>query len=220
MRAVVALLAITSLAAQRPLPADAGTVRGLVEVLEKKGKRAKDVDEVVVWVEGPKVRPEPANATMTMRNKAFEPHVVVVPVGGAVAFPNADPILHNAFSLSGDNRFDLDLYKKPTSRSVTFEHSGIVRVYCNIHPQMSALVVVLDTPFWARPDANGRFSIAGVPPGDWVVKAWHERAGEVEHRVFVSETGETGLDLSLDASSYKRARHKNKYGKDYKQGRY
>ena len=219
MRALVVVL-ITSASALTALPARAGTVRGLVEVIEKKGRRAPDVSDVVVWVEGPSVRPRPLTATMTMRGKAFEPRLLVVPVGGTVAFPNEDPILHNAFSLSAENRFDLDLYKKPTSRSYTFERPGIVRVYCNIHPQMSALVVVRDSPFWAQSDANGRYSIADVPAGTWVVKVWHERAGEIERRVTVPESGEVAIDLTLDASSYKRARHKNKFGKDYKQGRY
>jgi len=219
VRSVAIVLAL-SLAPVLPPVVSAGTVRGLVEVLEKKGRRADDLSDVVVWVEGPKVRPAPGSATMRMKDKTFEPHVLVVPVGGSVAFPNEDGILHNACSLSGDNRFDLDLYKKPESRSFKFEHPGIVRVYCNIHPQMSALVVVRDNPFWARADANGRYEIADVPAGTWVVRAWHERAGEVEGEVSVPETGEVSLDLSLDASSYKRARHKNKYGKDYKKSRY
>jgi len=216
MRAVAILLTLSLAPASLP----AGTVRGLVELLERKGRRADDLSDVVVWVEGPSVRPAPANATMKMKDKTFEPHVLVVPVGGTVAFPNEDGILHNAFSLSGDNRFDLDLYKKPESRSFKFLHPGIVRVYCNIHPQMSALVVVRDNPYWARADANGRFQIADVPAGTWVVKAWHERAGEIEANVSVPETGDVSADLTLDASSYKRARHKNKYGKDYKKGRY
>jgi len=219
VRTLVSLL-VAVLVSGAALPARGGTVSGLVEVLERKGQRARDTDAVVVWVEGPKVRPEPVHATIVMHDKSFEPHLLVVPVGGTVSFPNHDPILHNAFSLSGDNRFDLDLYKKPDSRSVTFEHPGLVRVYCNIHPQMSAFVVVRDNPFWSRADANGRFSIPDVPPGEWVLKAWHERAGEIEKPIRVAATGDVVLDLTLDASKYKRSRHKNKYGKDYKQRRY
>ena len=219
MRGVPISAVFLSLAATVAVPAAAGTLQGRVELFEKKGK-ARDVSDVVVWVEGPAVRPEPATVTVTMEKKQFAPRVVVVPVGGAVAFPNRDGILHNAFSLSGENRFDLDLYRKPESRSATFTQPGVVRVYCNIHPQMSAFVVVRDNPFWARVSADGRYSIEGVPPGTWVVKAWHERAGEVERKVAVPETGETLVDLALDASSYKRARHKNKFGKDYKKGRY
>ena len=138
-------------------PLAAGTLRGRVEMLEKKGKKTTDLSEVVVWVEGPRATPEPTQATVTMEEKRFEPHLVIVPVGGSVVFPNLDPILHNAFSVSGKNRFDLLLYRKPESKAKTFEHPGIVRVYCNIHPQMSAFVVVRDNPFWAHASRDGRF---------------------------------------------------------------
>ena len=188
-------------------------------MLEKKGK-ARDLSEVVVWVEGPEVTPEPAKAIMLMKNKRFEPRLVVVPVGGSVVFPNMDPILHNAFSVTGKNKFDLELYKKPKSRSRTFRYPGIVRIYCNIHPQMSGFVVVRDNPFWAQASEQGRFSIAGLPTGTWVVKAWHARAREVTKTVTIPETGAVDLALTLDASRYRRVRHRNKHGKKYKKSRY
>jgi hypothetical protein len=95
-----------------------------------------------------------------------------------------------------------------------------VRIYCNIHPQMSAIVLVRDNPFWARVSADGRFSIPGVPAGQWTVKAWHERSGELAHRVTVAAEGEVPLDLTLDASAYKAATHKNKFGRDYSRDEY
>ena len=220
MRRAVVCVLFLSLAVVTVAPLAAGTLRGQIEMLEKKGKKAKDLSEVVVWVEGPKVAPEPVKATINMKKKRFEPHLVVVPVGGEVAFPNMDPILHNAFSVSGENRFDLELYKKPNSRSHTFQHPGIVRVYCNIHPQMSAFVVVRDNPFWAQVGSDGRFSIEGVPAGSWVVKAWHARAGEISSPVQVPEAGAADLALTLDASRHRRVKHRNKYGKKYKKGRY
>jgi plastocyanin len=220
MRRIAALAASISLALGAAVPSAAGTLRGRVEVLEKGGRKAEDLSGVVVWVEGPQVTPEPTTATMTMRDKQFEPQVVVVPVGGTVAFPNLDPILHNAFSLSGKNRFDLHLYKRPESRSHTFEHPGLVRVYCNIHPQMSAFIVVRDNPFWAQTSRDGRFSIPDVPAGRWVVKAWHPRARETDERVTLTEQGVVDVVMSLDASRYRRVQHKNKYGKRYRKGRY
>ncbi len=221
MRAAVVCVLSFSLVAATTAPLVAGTLRGQVDMLEAKGKKADDLSEVVVWVEGPQVAPSPAKATINMRKKRFEPHLVVVPVGGEVAFPNMDPILHNAFSVSGENRFDLELYKKPDSRAHTFRHPGIVRVYCNIHPQMSAFVVVRDNPFWAQASKDGRFTIEGVPTGTWVVRAWHAQAGDlVSQSVAVPETGAAEVALTLDASQYKRAKHLNKYGKKYKKGRY
>jgi plastocyanin len=200
------------------VPAPAGTVRGRVDVVEKGGKKASDVADAVLWVEGPKVKPRPSSATVTMKGKAFEPRVAVVPVGGTVEFPNQDPIFHNVFSVSGENRFDLDLYKRPKSRAWTARYPGLVRVYCNIHPQMSAYVLVRDNPFWARPAAGGDFEIPDVPPGTWVLQAWHERTGEASQAVTVPESGAVDVAITLDASKWKPARHKNKFGRDYEAG--
>ncbi len=199
-------------------PAAAGTVQGKVAVLEKDGRVAKDLTDAVVWVEGPKARGRASSATVDMKGKAFVPRVTVVGVGDSVAFPNPDSILHNVFSVSGENRFDLQLYKKPKSASKQFEHPGIVRIYCNIHPQMSGFVLVRDNPWWARVGQDGSFSIEGVPAGSWVLKAWHERSGESAQNLQVPATGVTTATFQLDASRFKRAPHKNKFGKDYEVG--
>jgi len=208
-----ALLALVTLAL--PALAPAGTVRGRVELIDKGGRRATDLSEVVVFIEGVKARPRPTRVTMTMKGKTFVPRVVVVTVGGAVDFPNEDPIFHNVFSVSGDNRFDLDLYKRPKSGSWTFQRPGVVRVYCNIHPQMSAVVVVRDNPYFAKAAQDGAFSIPDVPPGRYTLKAWNERAAEVGREIVVSAQGDVEAALTLDASSFKRVAHKNKFGKDY-----
>jgi plastocyanin len=199
------------------LPAVAGTIVGRVSVVEKGGKPVKSLSDVVVYVDGIKAQAAPAKAAVVMRGKSFTPHVAVVPVGGTVEFPNEDPILHNVFSVSGENRFDLQLYKKPKTAAKTFEHPGIVRVYCNIHPQMSAVVVVRDNPFFAKAGADGTFSIEGVPAGRHTVKAWYERAtDEAVVEVVVPEAGEARVELRLDASKYRRVQHRNKHGEAYK----
>ena len=201
------------------VPAWAGTISGKVDVIDRGGKPASDLTNVVVYVDGVKVKPRPAApAKVTMKGKQFVPHVVAVPVGGTVDFPNDDPIFHNVFSVSGENRFDLALYKRPKTGSQTFEHPGVVKVYCNIHPQMSAVVVVRDNPFFTKVAPDGSFTIDNVPAGKHVVKAWHERAGEAAAEVTVPERGAATASLSLDATSYKRVQHKNKYGKDYSSG--
>lgn len=207
------LLALALLAPS--VSALAGTITGTVAVTDKGGRPASDLEQTVVYLEGVKARPKPLAASIAMRGKAFQPHLVVIPVGSSVAFPNEDPILHNAFSVSGENRFDLELYKRPQTRSQTFEKPGVVRVYCNIHPQMSAVVLVADSAHFAKASADGTFSIDAVPAGTYLLRAWHERGGETSQELTVPAEGVVRAQLALDASAFKRVQHKNKFGKDY-----
>jgi plastocyanin len=208
------LFIATTLVGLLSASAGAGTIAGRIDLKEKGGKPG-DPTDVVLYLEGVKVKAAPVTATVIMKGKQFLPRVTVVPVGSTVTFPNEDPIFHNAFSVSGDNRFDLDLYKRPKAGSFTFKHPGLVRVYCNIHPQMSAVVLVVDGGYHTRAAADGTFSIADVPAGQYSLRAWHERGGEAALDVTVPKTGDVAANLALDASSYKRVRHKNKHGKDY-----
>jgi plastocyanin len=199
-------------------PAFAGTVSGRVELVEKGGRKATDLSDVVVYVEGAKAKARAAGPApkVVMKGKAFTPRVAVVPVGGAVEFPNDDPIFHNVFSVSGENRFDLQLYKRPKSGSQTFQHPGVVRIYCNIHPQMSAVVLVRDNPYFTKAAADGSYTIEGVPAGKYTLTAWHDKAGSASQEIAVTGQGEvTARPMSLDASGFKPVPHKNKFGKDY-----
>ena len=195
--------------------ASAGDIVGRVELTEKGGKKATDLSDIVVYVESSKAKPKPAREVLTMKSKAFTPHLLAIGTGTTIDFPNEDPILHNVFSVSGEG-FDLGLYKRPKSGSRVFERPGVYTVYCNIHPQMSATVVVLDHPFFATAAKDGSFRIAGLPAGDYKLLAYHERSGEgAPVSVKVPATGEATANLALDASTFKRMAHKNKYGKDY-----
>jgi len=196
--------------------ATAGDIVGKVDLTEKGGKKAADLSDVVIYVESSKARPKAGKEVVTMKSKAFTPHVLAVGVGTTVEFPNEDPILHNVFSVSEEG-FDLGLYKRPKSGSRTFDKPGVYTIYCNIHPQMSALVLVRDNPHFAKAAKDGSFRIEGVPAGEYKVRAFHERAGDgAVVTVKVAATGDTApLALSLDAESYKRVPHKNKFGKNY-----
>jgi len=193
----------------------AGDIVGRVELTEKGGKKATDLSDVVVYVESAKAKPKPAREVLSMKSKTFTPHLLAIGTGTTVDFPNEDPILHNVFSVSAEG-FDLGLYKRPKSGSKTFDRPGVYTVYCNIHPQMSATVVVLDHPYFTTAAKDGSFRIAGVPAGDYKLLAYNERSGEgAPVTVKVTATGETSAQLALDASTFKRMAHKNKFGKDY-----
>jgi plastocyanin len=194
----------------------AGTVSGRV-VLIQDGKPRNDASNVVVWIEGVG-RPggEPRAPQMKSSSKRFEPRILAVPRNATVEFPNVDPIYHNVFSVSGGNRFDLGLYRGGASKSKKFEEPGLVRVYCNIHPQMIGFVLVVDSGFVALTGADGSFRFDGVPAGSHVVKAWHEEGAEVSQPLAVKTGAEPPLALSIDVSGSPPPPHKNKYGKDYK----
>ncbi|MGH9347934.1 MAG: cupredoxin domain-containing protein [Vicinamibacterales bacterium] len=152
--------------------------------------------------------------TLAQRNKTFLPHVLAVPVGSTVAFPNNDQIFHNVFSLAGPQPFDLGLYRAGATRERRFTRPGRYRVFCNIHPQMTALVIVVPTPHTATVGADGRF-VLDLPPGRYRVTALSERAAPVSVEVTSVEGAATAPALTLDESGWIFAQHKNKFGQDY-----
>lgn len=222
----LALLPLLSSPAPAPGPVrDGGPVSGKVTVIEKEGATRALVRDLLVYIDGVEA-PVAAPAgnvrkpTIASHNKTFEPHVEAIPVGTAVSFPNLDDIMHNVFSLTKGNRFDLGLYKSGAKKDFVFENPGLVRIYCNIHPQMSAFVLVMDNPHYAWAGPDGSFRIEGVPPGSYTLKVWHEE-GETEQPIVVTERGASGLEVELDVSDFKKRPHLNKFGKPYKKrGKY
>lgn len=207
-------------ASTRPMrPAVAGPVTGRVIVMDKGNKAAPDVGQAVVWLvpaKGNPPAPKALHVIVTAENKTFTPHVAVVPEGSTVTFPNRDGFDHNVFSLSDPGPFDLGLYERGDGKSVTFPKPGLIRVYCNIHSTMSAFIVVTGTPWYAQPAADGSYSLSGVPAGDYVIHAWHERAaGEDTLSVHVTAAGAQVPDITLDARGFRVQDHMNKYGKPY-----
>jgi len=201
-------------------PGARAQVAGRVLVTESRGRLAGDIGNAVVYLEGRSLRgAAPGTVEMATDGRAFRPRVLVVPVGTTVRFSNHDPFNHNVFSLSEPNAFDLGLYGRGEVRSRRFTRAGLVRVYCNIHSQMSAFVVVRDNPWYAQPGADGSYTIEGVPPGRYVLHVWHERAAaEVTREIVVAAGGLAGLADTLDASGYRWTDHVNKYGRPYDAG--
>lgn len=193
---------LSSLAAVTGLGAGTGGVEGVVKIgpqlLDRKMRfnlypdlrrnpqhhaefsQTDEIESVVVYLESRDLAAPtvgtPGRYAMTQRRSQFEPHVLPVLRGSTVEFPNSDPIFHNVFSLSKAATFDLGRFPRGVVRSIRFDEPGLVKVFCHIHSDMSAVVLVLPNPFFTIPAADGRFRVEGVPAGDYEVFAWHERA--------------------------------------------
>jgi plastocyanin len=213
----------TWLAPPVPLPA---SVSGDVELTNSHDptvRRSRDYSGVVLWLSPIDRSPVSAPArreVMRQKDRHFMPHVIAVSVGSTVDFPNLDPIYHNAFSNFSGQPFDVGLYAPGTSRSELFKHPGIVRVFCNIHPTMSAIIAVVPSPWYTTTPATGKFNIANVPPGDYDLHIFHERAQAenlrfLERRLTVPEGGLKLPLISISETGYIPAPHLNKYGQPY-----
>lgn len=154
--------------------------------------------KVVVHLSGGKLTPgTPTHATVVQRGEQFVPPVTVVTTGSTVDFPNDDPYFHNVFSLSRAGTFDLGRYPSGSSRSHVFDRPGVVKVFCHLHAQMSALVVVLEHPWFTIPSDDGTFALPPAPPGEYTLVAWHERIGEQRQRIRVSSGATTRVAFTL-----------------------
>jgi plastocyanin len=208
------------------IPARSATVTGQVSLVFSQDPNVRkhlDYSGVVVWLEPldvPPNLPRAKHAEMVQKNKTFIPHVLAITVGTTVDFPNYDPIFHNAFSNYNGQIFDVSLYPPGTSRSITFQREGVVRVFCNIHPAMSAVIAVLKSPYFSVSGKNGNLQISGVPPGSYRMHVFHERATDqtlsaLTRIIEVASDGAQLPQISVSESGYLQLPHKNKYGKDY-----
>lgn len=218
-----------SLALSTSLALHAASVTGRVTLSDSKDaavRKKMDFSGVVVWLEpvnGKLPLPQPSHVRMVQKDKTFTPHILAISAGTTVDFPNFDPIFHNAFSNYDGKVFDVGLYPPGTSRSVLFSRPGIVRVFCNIHATMSAVIAVLDTPYFDTTRRDGSFELLSVRPGEYRLRFFHERATSatlerLSRRVTVN--GEEGLSLppiSLSESGFLPIPHLNKFGHEYSQ---
>jgi plastocyanin len=222
----------TGLHAQATTQVTSTTVRGRVEVIavgDASRTPHAPIPETVVWLtpmagrggEGTAAPAAPAgNLRLVQKNKSFQPHILVVQAGSMVEFPNRDPFFHNVFSLFEGKRFDLGLYEAGASRMVRFDRPGISYIFCNIHPEMSAVVITIATPLYAISDKNGQISLADIPYGRYVLRVWSEGLGPENEQPLTRE-----ITVGADASSLGVIRvpevdrqpvaHKNKYGREY-----
>src|SRR5579862_4337126 len=191
-----------------------------------KGQDLKDASHVVVWltaldpVQRERSTNPPQHYRMVQRNKRFEPQLLVVPMGSVVDFPNADPWFHNVFSLYRGKRFDLGLYQAGTQRSVRFDRVGPSYLFCNIHPEMTGVVLAIDSSLYGISDKSGRYSISGVAPGKYTMHIWYENAkpeslASLQHTVVIDDTTHSLPAVSVPVVKQVQKEHKNKYGQDY-----
>jgi plastocyanin len=194
-----------------------GEVRGTVTLASLSiGSHARDVQEVLVILEG-LVSPLPPTKKphqMTQSHRAFEPKTLVVSVGATVSFPNQDDELHNVFSLSPAGPFDLSLYEHGVSRDVTFTKPGIVSVFCNIHPQMRAHIIVVSNSYYVHPNASGEFELKGVPPGTYALAAWHPNAKTMRQEIKIDADRITEVSFVVREVAL-ADKHLDKDGKRY-----
>jgi plastocyanin len=201
-------------------------LKGKVQ-LTRNGRRVNDASSVVIWLTPlgttpvPSLPPQQSSEIpkLVQKDKSFHPSLLVIPAGGQVEFPNQDPFFHNVFSLFDGKRFDLGLYESGTTQFVKFDKPGISFIFCNIHAQMSAVVIALSTPYYAISSGRGEMSIAGVIPGRYQMHIFHPSVSpEVLHaaeREITVTSGETFLGAFNLAESNLELAHKNKYGRDY-----
>lgn len=223
--AMIALGGLVTASAQEVM------VTGRVAVIDRVSPRsAGDDSNVVVWltplagaagrhVES-QMQPTHQRLRLVQKHKRFDPHLLVIPAGSIVDFPNLDPLFHNVFSLFEGKRFDLGLYEAGGTRAVHFDRPGICYIFCNIHSEMSAVVVVLTTPYYGISDRAGEITIPSVPPGRYQLQVWNERSlpealKGLTREVTVTEDARFLGTLRLSEASDLRLAHKNKYGRDY-----
>jgi plastocyanin len=165
---------------------------------QAKSDSANEFDRLVVVLEGGSSQAKPPETVViNQRNMRFDPDLVIVPTGSTVQFPNADPIFHNIFSLSKSQPFDLGFYPQGQSRTVKFNRNGIVQVYCHIHANMYAAIVVTSSPWYARPSEDGSFSWTNVPAGHYRLTAWHKIAGLFKTEIDVPESGKVDATIRI-----------------------
>lgn len=212
-RLLAVLVCVASLPA---IELSAANVAGRVSFVTKRGQHPV-VNETLVWLEpAAKTAPRKAvNLMMSTRGKTLLPHVLVVPVGSTVQFPNDDPISHNLFSLSSPNNFDLGLYRRGAGKTFTFKTPGVVNVYCNVHPTMSSVIHVMSSPYFGFTDAAGNFALTDVAPGSYTLVAWNEQGGMTQSKLDVPAAGLANAAITLDSSGYRATTHLNKENKPY-----
>lgn len=211
MRALLVIAALVGVAHAGPT----GRVVGTVKVTEANGKPSAGADVIVYIVGFAEPRIPGPKVTVEQKGRKFVPDLIAVTVGDTVSFPNADAFLHNVFSQSGTRKFDLGSFKKGDTKDKEFPAPGVVDVYCNIHPEMAATILVLPNRHHTHAGPDGTFALEGIPPGEWTLFAYTRRAAKpVSAKVKVFADGDSSVELALQRGA--EPPHLNKFGEKYR----
>jgi len=214
--AAIAVVAASGGGAHPAAAGPGGRIIGTVKVTETDGKPVSGPD-VIVYMLGFSEPPGDQVATVAQKGRRFVPDLVSITVNERVSFPNNDPFLHNVFSQSPDRQFDLGSYKRGESKERQFPKAGVVDVYCNIHPEMAATIIVVPNRRHTRVDPTGHFVLEGVPAGEWTVFAYSRRSTRpTSAKVTVKAGADTTVELAIVRGA--EPQHLNKYGEKYKEG--
>ena len=210
--------------------AQGGDVTAKFTAATRKSSHHQSLNDIVLWLTPiddsiPTRAPSPPKTgyRLVQKDKMFSPHLLVVPTGSSVDFPNQDPFFHNVFSLFNGKRFDLGLYESGTHRAVRFDREGVSYIFCNIHPEMGAIVLSLNSPWFAVSVPDGSVAIHDVPPGRYRVHLWSEQfqSGDpaapspTDRTIQVTQQGAALGTIDLTPAPDPLAHHKNKFGEDY-----
>jgi plastocyanin len=221
--AALALLMLSGGLAAQPQTVDVRAQVELVHPGPHKSAAAARAHDVVVWLASTATDPPavtPGHFRMAQKDKNFHPHMLVIPLGSTVAFPNLDPFFHNVFSQFNGKRFDLGLYEAGSTRDVRFDHEGVSYIFCNIHPEMSAVIITLATPWYAVASLSGAVTLHDVAPGSYELHVWTEDADARQlqalgRRVRVS-ADQDDLGVIRVVTRETTPVHKNIFGDDYR----
>jgi plastocyanin len=200
----LSIIVTSALAMLLTLPANAGSVSGKIRLANVStpaaNQAAGEKENVVIWLEGAHdSRPPETTIKISQRSLQFSPDFAIAVKGQKVEMPNDDDVVHNVYSFTGQNQFNLGLYAKGESRTVVFDQTGIVDVFCSIHHRMHARVFVVPTRYFANGMPGHSFTLADVPPGKYVLKAWHQRSRMMQKTIVVPPSGTVTADINLES---------------------
>ena len=197
-----------------------GVVKGVISIMDKDGNALKDYSNVVVFVDGlsPNKIKSAENTAPKMSHKGlrFSPRVLPITKGQSINFLNDDRIFHNVFSLSKAKPFDLGIYPSGSEKFVQFDQPGLIKVYCNIHPNMISNVLVLNNPLFSKTDASGKYEINNIPEGDFTLRVWYEFGDDIRREINIKKGGNLEENFILTKSKNTK-KHKNKFGMPYRE---